>query len=155
MTHKQDAIPQIAILLVYSGASPFVALAILSILFEEPFFIEGLIVYAAIILSFLGGIYWGAAMKNLSQNEFTASLKTDLSISVTPALLAWGILVIKNLKVAIIFLSVGFLAQLIVDVVATKNGYFPHWYNALRIPLTAIVLLCLIVAYIYYEPLQI
>ena len=40
-----------------------------------------------------------------------------------------------------------------VDVVATKNGYFPHWYNALRIPLTAIVLLSLIVAYIFYGPL--
>ena len=153
MIYKKNAIPQIAILLGYSGASPFVALTILSILFEESFFIEGLIVYAAIILSFLGGIYWGAAMKNLSQNEFTASLKTNLSISVTPALLAWGILLIKNLKVAIILLSVGFLAQLIVDVVATKNGYFPYWYNALRIPLTAIVLLCLIVAYIYYGPL--
>jgi hypothetical protein len=92
-------------------------------------------------------------MKNLSQNEFTASLKTNLSISVTPALLAWGILLIKNLKVAIILLSVGFLAQLIVDVVATKNEYFPYWYNALRIPLTAIVLLCLFVAYTYYGPL--
>ena len=107
-------------------------------------------VYAAVILSFLGGIYWGAAMNNLSQNQFTASLKTNLSISVTPALVAWGTLLIKNLTVATILLSVGFLAQLIVDIVATKNGYFPYWYNALRIPLTAIVLLCLIVACIFY-----
>ena len=150
MTDKKDAIPQIAILLGYGGASPFVALAILSILFQERFFIEALMVYAAVILSFLGGIYWGAAMNNLSQNQFTASLKTNLSISVTPALVAWGTLLIKNLTVATILLSVGFLAQLIVDIVATKNGYFPYWYNALRIPLTAIVLLCLIVACIFY-----
>ena len=150
MTDKKDAIPQIAILLGYGGASPFVTLAILSILFQERFFIEALMVYAAVILSFLGGIYWGAAMNNLSQNQFTASLKTNLSISVTPALVAWGTLLIKNLTVATILLSVGFLAQLIVDVVATKNGYFPYWYNALRIPLTAIVLLCLIVACIFY-----
>ena len=73
MTDKKDAIPQIAILLGYGGASPFVALAVLSILFEERFFIEALMLYAAVILSFLGGIYWGAAMNNLSQNEFTAS----------------------------------------------------------------------------------
>ena len=153
MADKKDAIPQIVILLGYGGASPFEALAVLSILFEERFFIEALMLYAAVILSFLGGIYWGAAMNNLSQNEFTASLKTNLSISVTPALAAWGTLLIKNLTVATILLSVGFLAQLIVDVVATKNGYFPYWYNALRIPLTAIVLLCLIVAYIFYGPL--
>ena len=153
MTDKKDAIPQIAILLGYGGASPFVALAILSILFQERFFIEALMVYAAVILSFLGGIYWGAAMNNLSQNQFTASLKTNLSISVTPALVAWGTLLIKNLTVATILLSVGFLAQLIVDVVATRNGYFPYWYNALRIPLTVIVLLCVIVACIFSGPL--
>ena len=153
MTDKKDAIPQIAILLGYGGASPFVALAVLSILFEERFFIEALIAYAAVILSFLGGIYWGAAINNLSQNELTASLKTNLSISVTPALAAWGTLLIKNLTVATILLSVGFLAQLIVDVVATRNGYFPYWYNALRIPLTVLVLLCVIVACIFSGPL--
>ena len=150
MADRKDAIPQSVVLLGYGGASPFVTLAILSILFQERFFIEALMVYAAVILSFLGGIYWGAAMNNLSQNQFTASLKTNLSISVTPALVAWGTLLIKNLTVATILLSVGFLAQLIVDIVATKNGYFPYWYNALRIPLTAIVLLCLIVACIFY-----
>jgi hypothetical protein len=153
MTNKKDAIPQTAIILGYGGATPFVTLAVLSILFEERFFIEALIVYAAVIISFLGGIYWGAAMNSLSQNKFTAILKTNLCISVTPALLAWGTLLIKNVKVATILLSVGFLAQLIVDVIATKNGYFPYWYKALRIPLTAIVLLCLIVAYIFHGPL--
>jgi hypothetical protein len=48
MTDKKDAIPQIAILLGYGGASPFMALAVLSILFDERFFIEALMVDLAL-----------------------------------------------------------------------------------------------------------
>ena len=53
MAHKKETIPQIAIILGYGGATPFVTFAVLSILFQEHFFIEALIVYAAVILSFL------------------------------------------------------------------------------------------------------
>jgi hypothetical protein len=150
MAHKKETIPQIAIILGYGGATPFVTLAVLSILFQEHFFIEALIVYAAVILSFLGGLYWGVTMNNLSRNDFTANLKTNLCISVTPSLLAWGTLLIEDLKIAITLLSLGFLAQLVVDIIGTKNEYLPYWYNALRIPLTAIVILCLVIACVFY-----
>jgi hypothetical protein len=43
-------------------------------------------------------------------------------------------------------LIAGFVALCIYDRAAAARGYAPAWYPALRVPLTAVVVLCLVVA---------
>jgi hypothetical protein len=149
MTIKKATIPQVAIILGYGGVSPFFGLACLSIIFDENFFTTALITYAAVIVSFLGGVHWGVAISSFPKKKTTTELTTSLCISITPAIISWATLLIQNVTMAITILSGAFACQLAIDMIATKNGDLPSWYNALRIPLTIIAITCLIITCVF------
>lgn len=78
--------PQVALRLGYAGLLPFVLGAALVWLVDErahPYATQGLSAYAAVIVSFLGGIHWGLAAR---QAQPDAGL---LAWGVLPSLLAW------------------------------------------------------------------
>lgn len=75
-----------ALRLGYAGLIPFVAGALLTWLVRpdaHPYVTLALSAYAAVIVSFLGGIHWGFAMRRAE------ALPTLLWWGVTPSLLAW------------------------------------------------------------------
>ena len=109
----------------------------------------GLRAYGAVILSFLGGIQWGLAIRNSDGNARTRQgLTPILTVSIVPSLIGWTGLVVEEL-LGFGLLIIGFVLVLISDVRAVNKGIAPRWYLRLRYPLTAIVISCLTITALY------
>ena len=104
--------------------------------------------YAAVILSFLGGIRWGAAL-----NETPRQSPTTLALSVLPSIAAW-VIVLLPAPWSFVGFAVAFSVQGVWDYTATKEGRIETpWYANLRVVLTAVVVLCMIaVAFATSQP---
>lgn len=102
-------------------------------------FLRGQKAYAMVILSFLGGIHWGAAMLcgGLSLND----TKKALLWSVTPSLIAWAATLSGSFGMAV--LMAGFIAALEVDKRMFSRYGMPAWLIRLRGRLTVAVVLML------------
>ena len=87
--------------------------------------------YGAVILSFLGGIQWGLAIAAGGGNF------RRLSVSILPALFAWGGLLLPPGTGALVIAAV-FACVLLVDIKASRNQEAPSWYPKLRWPLTVV-----------------
>lgn len=98
-----------------------------------------LLSYGTVILCFMSGVLWGFATRSTGG---TAAL--GYGLSVIPAL--WAFFMVGGGPVsAAVNLAVGFVGVLLIDVFFWGNGMTPRWWLALRIPLTAVVLACLLV----------
>ena len=101
-----------------------------------------LIAYAAVIMSFMGAIYWGLGMAKTEESH-----AKNLFVSVLPALAAWFALLVTELY-ALIILSAGFIFLLAYDLAIAQSLALPDWYISLRIKLTLAVSVCLAVTLI-------
>jgi len=90
-----------------------------------------LVSYAAIILSFMGGVHWGLALRQAEGTGYLAA--------VLPALWAWAAIAFLQPRPALGMIAAGFLALLIFDLYVIRAGGAPQWYKHLRIGLTAVV----------------
>jgi hypothetical protein len=127
------------------GALPFIGLAGAAPFLESApriFVVHALAAYGAVILSFLGGVHWGLAIGSQSHADHQA-LRTRLSVSVIPSLAAWVALLFTE-KTGLLILAAAIAVMLWVDIRATRDGNAPRWYPKLRIPLTAVVVLVLL-----------
>ncbi len=97
--------------------------------------------YGAVILSFLGGIRWGAALK-LPRGPLQATL---FVLSVIPSLAGFVALLLPA-TVGLVLLIGGFLLQGVWDVQSAQRGELPPWYATLRAMLTTGAVLALIAA---------
>lgn len=134
-------IPRPVLILGLAGLIPFIAGAIGGWLLIEPLnraAQDMQVAYAALILSFLGAVHWGAALARPEGGRQWGWM----AWSVTPALIAW-IAIMPPAATAIIILMAGFLATLAADIRAVQRGLLPRWYLALRRVLTPLVLICL------------
>ncbi len=132
--------PAAAVWLGYAGLLPFFAGAVLTLPLAgalRPWGTIVLIGYGAIILSFMGGVHWGAAMM---RNDVTTQ---SLGKSVAPSLVAL-LAVIAGGQIGLVILSLGFGGLLAWEEGETKIGHVPGWYPYLRRPLTALVAMSLI-----------
>ena len=96
----------------------------------------GLQLYAAVILSFLGGVRWGRAME--------AGEADRLVWSVVPSLIAWFAtwpLSQEWPAVALLTSSAGFLLALRLDLGRAVLAA-PAWFRRLCLELTTVVLVC-------------
>ena len=145
---RRALVPAAAVLLGGLGLVPFVGLSIASRAIEgdlKTAALHGLLAYGAVILSFLGGIHWGAAMvQSISRTDHGID-SVRLGISVIPSLVGWTSLLIDP-RYGLALLAVGFAANLLLDIRSTRQGLVPPWYRVLRQPLTMIVIIALIVA---------
>ena len=92
---------------------------------------SALVTYAAVILSFLGGIRWGLAVARSERQD--AAL--HYIISVVPSLAAWMLLVLPEpLRLS----CLGGLALLLapIDRRLVPAGYAPPWFGQLRLILS-------------------
>jgi hypothetical protein len=138
--HESSQTPRFAVLLGFAGAAPF--LAGLALAFSSDDTIQGwglwlLLIYGAIILSFMGGIHWGAAMLR-DEASFAA-----LGRSVLPSLLALPAVAFGG-ALGLVLLALGFCGLLVYDESEVRAKRLPLWYPKLRRPLTGIVVACLL-----------
>lgn len=150
------AIPLPALLLGVAGLIPFFAagLAVWTPLLAEWRGIAGTfgITYGAIILSFLGGVRWGAAMQSGTNAR---PLARPLSLSVTPALLAYAVLILPALPSAPLLLAVFHMIQGVDDIRAARAGDLPDWYAPLRAGLTIGASAALLSLFVFYAKAQV
>ena len=120
--------------LTYLGLVPFIGIY-MAILTGYDFVFEFKI-YAALILSFLGGINWGVAM--IKKNSIF------LLKSVIVVILCWLLFLIKDNIIFMIGLSLLYLLQLYFDLsLKNKKIYNIEFYNC-RIKVTIIVVILLL-----------
>jgi hypothetical protein len=98
-------------------------------------------VYAAVILSFLGGIRWGAALK-LPRGPLQSTL---LALSVLPSLAGFAALILPSVA-GLVLLLIGFLVQGSWDVQSAQRGELPAWFATLRALLTAGAVIAIVAA---------
>ena len=144
-------IPPIVKWLGYGGLLPFVTLAAAVWVDSSRSILWGdaLLVYGAVILSFVGALHWGFAM---SQSDMSAQQRTHCFVwSVIPALVAWIALLVKyaiSPKHACLLLVAGFLIHFWQDKRLVKSVSMPIWYLPLRLRLTFVACAALIVGVI-------
>ena len=130
----------------YAGLIPFIIFSV-GCWIPLPYFsdvIQLLITYAAIILSFMGAIYWGVAIANINASANQQSNKHFL-VSIIFALTAWLSLLLPEV-IALVILQVSFIVLIAYDLKVVKLQGLPDWYMRMRKRLTLIVELCLISA---------
>ena len=134
-------VPSVAARLGYAGLIPFVVLSV-SLWFagqslRDPA-LQALLLYAAIILSFMGAIHWGVGMSKAE----VASTRL-LVFSVIPPLIAWFAAFLPTLvQISVLYLA--FAGLCVFDSREARAGHLPKWYPRLRVPLTVVVVASLI-----------
>jgi Protein of unknown function (DUF3429) len=95
--------------------------------------------YGTIILAFMSGVLWGFATR--AEGRQAAA---GYALSVIPALWAF-FFVGGGVTSASIYLIAGFVGLVMIDAAFLRQGLAPAWWLRLRVPLTAVVALCLAV----------
>ncbi len=134
--------PTVALALAGTGAIPFILAALsqwiaLPLITPEFGYRAG-VIYAAIILSFLGGIRWGAIL-HWPQGERQS---WDLAGSNIAALAGWLALLLPPVM-CLSLLIAGFLLQGLWDLIASEQGVLPRWFGRLRTAVTAVATVAL------------
>ncbi len=129
-------------LLGFAGLIPFFLMMAGSWLADPSWlndFVRGQLAYGIVILSFLGGVHWGAAM--MCSDLSLADTKLALLWGVTPSLIAWSATLFGGFGFAV--LMAGFIAALQVDKQLFARYGMPPWLMGLRWRLTVAVVLML------------
>ena len=129
----------------YAGLIPFVLLAFLLWIVEpdlRPWLTIALTSYAALIATFLGGIYWGIA-GSMSVDPTSAQRSFHLIWGITPSLIAWLALIMPAYA-GLPLIAVLLVACYVVDRKSYPAAGWSAWLP-MRLQLTAVaVLSCLI-----------
>jgi hypothetical protein len=99
--------------------------------------ITALVTYSAVILSFLGGIEWGLAIRDDSGNE--ASRAIALGLSTVSSLAAWAVLWLPSATWQVGAALGLFLAVWAADQWMASRGLLPAWFVDLRTAISALV----------------
>ncbi|HEX4763731.1 MAG TPA: DUF3429 domain-containing protein [Usitatibacter sp.] len=134
---------------IFSIAGAVVLAAITAMLFSGQSHIRvpaiaALVTFAAVILSYLGGIEWGLALQESAGTERTRAI--GLGLSTIPALAAWGILWAPSPTWQVGGALVLFVAVWCADLWLARQGLIPSWFVDMRTAVTAAVCVILGVA---------
>jgi hypothetical protein len=99
--------------------------------------------YSAIILGFVGAIHWGLALAH--PKMLYGDRMTSMAWSVVPAAAAWSSLLIPT-ESGLLLMAGTYAAQYGADRQFEARFSLPEWYPPLRNGLTAVAVLCLILA---------
>ncbi len=122
------------------GLIPFIILSLITVLNFMDWgqrSAGALMVYAALILSFLGGVHWGAALKQEGGAFFL--------LSMLPFFVAWIALFLAPV-VGLWLLITGFAAAFAIDRSMAASSLLPGWFLSLRTRLTGVAMASLLVA---------
>jgi hypothetical protein len=133
--------------LMLAGAIPF----LLSILFlhntwlSHAKVLEIVFTYAAIVLTFLGGVEWGIGVIRFEENKL--NFPYIFILSILPSLAAWLLVLLDFPKLQLIGFILSFIIVLGVDIALTLQKIIPTWFLKLRIAITLIVVTLLILIF--------
>lgn len=99
--------------------------------------------FGAVILGFMGGCLWGFAAA-----PGRAPSLILLGASAVPAALAF-LAMRPDPALSCVWLAFGFAVLQAIDVAFRKSGVAPAWWLTLRLPLTAMVMACLLIGAIH------
>lgn len=123
-------------LLGYAGLIPFAAAALLALSGPPPWrgpALAALSAYGAVILSFLGAVHWGFALRAPAGEEPAAWPR--LGLGVAPALVAWVALLLPS-RPGLALLAAGVVVVAAAETAAARRGLVPPDYLGLRWPLS-------------------
>lgn len=127
-------IPASAAWLGGAGLIPFAAAALLAMIAEDgelrSISLHAFVAYSAVILAFLGGVRWGAALGDANWRP--------LALSVLPSLVAFGCLLI-DVHNAIKLLGLLYAVVGLFDVLRRPAPEWPAWFMKLRARLSGAV----------------
>ncbi len=130
---KAAQAPTAVLVLSYARVVPFVAMAlIIALISPSPAAASALaaeIGYGAVLLSFLGGVRWGAAIKTAGD----AILFRPLTLLMLPTLFSWCVLFMAS-ATALAALMAGFLLVTLADRASVRRGLAPAWQSGLDLP---------------------
>lgn len=86
-------------------------------------------VYAGVILSFVGAVHWGLAMREDRSPYWYVW-------SIIPAILGWLAIILLDIQFSLVALAIGFTLSWSVDRQAHARGLIPNWYMTMRHILT-------------------
>ena len=106
------------------------------------------IAYAAIILSFLGGIQWGLISAFADKIYYVF---TPLLITVIPALISWAALLsLEDLRLSLILLLIGYVISLLYDYYLYQQlKITPLWFISMKVILSLMVSILTIILIIF------
>ena len=146
MAPENRLVRTIAWILAFAGAVPF---AVATVALTSPHSqvrvpaIAAMVTYAAVILSFLGGIEWGVALREgplgapaIARERFRAAA---LVVSAVPSLAAWGLLWLPSPQWQLAAALGLFVLVCAVDLGFARQGLLPSWFVNLRTAATALV----------------
>jgi Protein of unknown function (DUF3429) len=151
MTPDTSHSARIAQILTIAGAIPFIICALVlafgnatGIGQYRPLALQSLTTYAAVIISFLGGIQWGIGIATLEQQPQTA--RSLFLLSVVPSLLAWAMLFLpaSESRVVVALFLVAFVW--VIDALLYLQKVIPPWFFRLRSITSAVVMVTLLIA---------
>ena len=149
MVTNELTIPRLPVLLGYAGLIPFVVLSAALWFLPANYQVlinQALLLYASLILAFMGAVHWGLAMLHTGMDY-----RRQLGFSVIPALVAWfAFFLPEMLNYSVLIIAFALLC--LFDTRMAKTGRAPRWYPRLRSPHTAVVVASLIVAQMRYLP---
>jgi hypothetical protein len=108
-------------------------------------FIRGQLAYGITILSFMGGMHWGAAL--LSPQLTSEQSKKALIWGVMPAVIAWAAL-LHEMGLGFAVLMIGFIGAYRIDKHLYAWYRMPEWLIELRFKLTCVVVAALALTFI-------
>jgi hypothetical protein len=104
-----------------------------------------LLTYAAVIISFLGGIHWGIAVVRYADNRKIATWL--IAESVCTSLIAWGAIFMSDTFSQLLILTLLYTFVWAIDSMLYSADMIPLWFFNLRGIITPVVLVSLYVAY--------
>ncbi len=107
--------------------------------------ITALVTFSAIILSHLGGIENGLALREEASTERTRAIA--LALSILPSLAAWGVLWLPTPQWQVGASLVLFIGVWVADLWLSRHGLIPSWFVDMRTAVTVVVCVILGIAY--------
>ena len=136
---RDTTMPRPAAVLGAAGLLPFIACA-LQIATGQPLgprltgpALYGLLIYGAVVLSFLGGIHWGLAVGSADRSDSWRRY----GFSVVPSFVGWAGVWIGG-RAGLITLAAGIAVWCLYELWSTGLGEAPAWYGKLRIALSVV-----------------
>jgi hypothetical protein len=148
----------VAVLLSVAGLIPFLCVGAVVLLdpLETPDAVEVLIAYGAVILSFVGAVHWGFALRDTAHpspgTEMSPTMlgyeRQLLIFGVVPSLIGWvALLAMLHFAapgLAVFLLLAGFFLTVVVETIGRGRGVVAGNYLVLRWSVSIVVMLVLL-----------
>ena len=108
--------------------------------------IGALVTFTAVVISYLGGIEFGLALREESSDERIRALA--MSMSALPSLASWGVFWLPSPQQQIGAAIGLFVLVWVADLYLARRGLIPSWFVDLRTAVTAIA--CVILGVAFY-----